>query len=124
MEQQLKRRAHRKNYEFQSIAHRIWDAMRLERVPGGEEGSTAVVSGALEVEPGFDPSADGVDKATFVNLMIKIHFLIICPPVRLDYCALRRVVIVFDVRIALAGEYGELLIISILVRSRDMVSTP
>ena len=30
-----------------------------------------------------DRDVDGIDKAAFVSLMVKVHFLIIHPPVRL-----------------------------------------
>lgn len=31
---------------------------------------------------GDEEDASGIDKTAFVCLMVKVHFLIICPPVR------------------------------------------
>lgn len=41
----------------------------------------ARLGGACEAG-GDEEDAPGIDKAAFVCLMVKVHYLIICPPVR------------------------------------------
>lgn len=51
----------------------IWDATRAEMV--------ARLGGSCDAG-GDEEDASGIDEAAFVCLMIKVHYLIICPPVR------------------------------------------
>lgn len=48
-----------------------------ESAGGGASDDTAVAVAA------GGNNAEGIDKAAFVSLMVKVHFLIIHPPVRL-----------------------------------------
>ena len=49
----------------------------LEQYSGGGAPDAAAVAASGDV--------DGINKAAFVSLMIKVHFLIIHPPVRIDF---------------------------------------
>eukprot|EP00903_Cladosiphon_okamuranus_P015163 g14021.t1 len=72
IQKQITRRQNKKSPGFLSAVRMIWDATRAEMVArlGGSCGA-----GGNEVD------APGIDKAAFVCLMVKVHYLIICPPV-------------------------------------------
>lgn len=67
----------------------IWSATKTE-MAGRFLEESAGGGGASDDMPAVAAAAsgnnaDGIDKAAFVSLMVKVHFLIIHPPVRLDY---------------------------------------
>ncbi|CAM9437320.1 unnamed protein product, partial [Scytosiphon promiscuus] len=65
VEKQITRRQNKKSPGFLSAVRIIWDATRAEMASTSEE-----------------PSAiGGIDQAAFVCLMVKVHYLVICPPV-------------------------------------------
>lgn len=61
----------------------IWDAVRLGMRRRREGPSCEVGSEDAGAEIGVGANVDGIDKAAFVELMVKLHYLIICAPVRL-----------------------------------------
>lgn len=77
LEQQRKRRANKKNPGFLSGVSRLWSATKanMDRERVGTEGNAEKKAGEL---PGM---AVGIDKASFIGLMVKIQYLVICPPV-------------------------------------------
>lgn len=97
LEQQRKRRANKKSPGFLWAVRRLWDSTELKRSrengSGYKETSGKIATGVAKrdtvstaaaatvtggVNAGFEP---GIEKAAFVDLMLKVHFLIICPPV-------------------------------------------
>lgn len=99
LEQQKKRRANKKSPGFLWAVRRLWDTtelsmnrMKYSQAPstdsaaastvadgGADKGENManVASGAVD----SDKPSGGIDKDTFVDLMVKIHYLILCPPV-------------------------------------------
>ena len=69
------------------------DQLLQGSVSAGEASDAAAVAAINNGKPGKVPdgtatvaasgNVDGIDKATFVSLMVKVHFLVIHPPVRL-----------------------------------------
>lgn len=71
----------------------IWEATRAEMaerlgkplpatVPGGVAGGDVAAKEGGAGAEADEEDAGGIDKAAFVCLMVKVHHLIICPPVR------------------------------------------
>eukprot|EP00752_Nemacystus_decipiens_P002503 g2352.t1 len=74
IQKQITRRQNKKSAGFLSAVRMIWDATRAEMV--ARQGEPCDVGGGNDDSP-------GIDKAAFVCLMVKVHYLIICPPVDL-----------------------------------------
>lgn len=101
VQKQITRRLNKKSPGFLSAVRIIWEATRAEMVDrlrkssvesvpdaiavavanGDVDGDAAVKVEGQGASPGEGGSC-GIDKAAFVCLMIKVHYLIICPPVR------------------------------------------
>lgn len=79
LDQQRKRRSNKKSPGFLRGVDKLWGTadLKLSREQHGQKGAS---DGVVE------NSAGGIDKEAFVNLMVKIHYLIICPPVRIGLC--------------------------------------
>lgn len=73
IQKQITRRQNRKSPGFVAAVGMIWEATRAEMV--GRMGGSCDAGGHEDGVP-------GIDKAAFVCLMVKVHYLIICPPVR------------------------------------------
>lgn len=75
LDQQRKRRSNKKSPGFLHGVDKLWGTadLKLSREQHDQKGAS---DGVVENSTG------GIDKEAFVNLMVKIHYLIICPPVR------------------------------------------
>lgn len=91
VQKQITRRLNKKSPGFLSAVGMIWNATRAEMTSRSGEPSvaaapcppTSATKGAGGGGDGFvDQEADGIDEVAFVCLMVKVHYLIICPPVR------------------------------------------
>lgn len=89
IQKQITRRLNKKSPGFLSAVRMIWEATRAEMVdrlhkslvasvPSDGDGDGTGAGGSGGAEDG----SCGIDKAAFVCLMVKVHYLIICPPVR------------------------------------------
>lgn len=89
LEQQRKRRAHKKSPGFLWAVRRLWNTTELahSRTTGDQATAAAaqVIEGAVEIDKtnpaAVDAKPSGIDKEVFIDLMVKVHYLIICPPV-------------------------------------------
>lgn len=81
-EKQRERRANKRNPGFLSAVRMIWSATKKEMTAGRlrRQSSGGLVPDGSVVSANGD--VDGIDKAAFVSLMVKVHFLIVHPPVR------------------------------------------
>lgn len=99
VQKQITRRLNKKSPGFLSAVRIIWEATRaemidrlrkssVESVPdadAGADANAAAVKAAGQGAGTGDEESGGIDRAAFVCLMIKVHYLIICPPVRFRF---------------------------------------
>lgn len=93
VQKQITRRLNKKSPGFLAAVRMIWEATRAEMVDrlgtpsvvsvpdGGDGAAVKMEEQGSGVVAGEEESC-GIDKAAFVCLMVKVHHLIICPPVR------------------------------------------
>ena len=73
IQKQITRRQNKKSPGFVSAVRMIWEATRAEMI--------ARLGDSFDADDN-EQDGPGIDKAAFVCLMVKVHYLIICPPVR------------------------------------------
>ncbi|CAN0062943.1 unnamed protein product [Ectocarpus sp. 13 AM-2016] len=97
VQKQITRRLNKKSPGFLSAVGMIWNATRAEMISRLGEPLVAAAPASGPSPPAVatqgaggdgdgvvDQDASGIDEAAFVCLMVKVHYLIICPPVHPD----------------------------------------